>query len=91
MMQPRKSFTLLDSFSYLLALLFFSFLLISLGSSDERIAFERAYAFGVKTPYHKGLDVIKDEGDITIDISTVGKAVNGQTLVISVKVKQFIE
>ena len=55
-------------------------------SPDERTAFERAYAFGMKAPYHEKLEVIKDEGDITIDIAVVGKAINGEPITISVKV-----
>lgn len=60
-------------------------------STEEREAFDRAYAFGRKAPYHDKFDVIEEEGAITIDIAAIGEAINGKTVAISVKVKNTTE
>nr|CAB3266930.1 transglutaminase [Phallusia mammillata] len=56
------------------------------GSSDERKAFERAYAHGRKADYHEKLNVIKDEGAITISHETIGEVINGKTIKVAAKV-----
>ena len=65
--------------------------IVFLGSPEERKAFERAYAFGRKAPYHELFDVIEDEGAILIDIKPEGKAVNGETVAVKVKVLKIIK
>jgi len=59
--------------------------ILTLGTTEEKQAFTRAYAHGRKADYHDKF-VIKEEGAITIDIKAVGEVINGKEFSTSIQV-----